>query len=140
MSYIKKVKDAYSAQMPSLLARAKSFEAELDKWEKAKKPIRSPEQIDHIFETHCRKCPHYNGSTCLVCGCLVNKTNGLNKLYWATTECPDKPPRWLENTTMSMSEDDVIKKADEAVDYTVSSTMQPPPKPVIKTGGCGCGK
>jgi len=143
--YISRVKKAYAdmrvnAELPSIIERAKFFAEELKKWEEAQKPIRTKEQMEFILETHCRRCPHFNGTICMVCGCMINTTTGLNKLYWATTECPDTPKKWGSNATMSAREGDEAKKEeDRAANVVVPPSVLPPVKPEIKKGGCGCG-
>jgi len=43
-------------------------------------------------ETICTKCEHYrpkNGKECALCGCRMPW-----KISWASSDCPDNPPRW----------------------------------------------
>lgn len=54
-------------------------------------PKCSHAEIDERFVVCSQQCDMYNkiDSTCLVCGCNVNKKKiFLNKLAWADQECP----------------------------------------------------
>lgn len=86
---------------PNLVQQARTLGKAALKWERAGRPVRTPEQIRELFEKHCRPCeffePHRSRKDrgrCLLCGCKVN-LQSLNKLKWATEQCPDDPPRWL---------------------------------------------
>jgi hypothetical protein len=78
-----------------------SFAEESLRWALSGFQIRTPKRIAEIFDGQCSKCPHFNKETevngsCGLCGCAIRKDGGgLNKLLWATTQCPDEPPRWL---------------------------------------------
>ena len=70
------------------------------RWNLAGCPTRSPDQIKDIFLTHCSQCENFDGDDtegiCGICGCLLKKSGkDFNKLYWATTRCPDNPPKWM---------------------------------------------
>lgn len=148
---------------PSVIKRIMSYTLERKKWMEAGKPVRSEELISHIFTTHCKECPHYTGTICNICGCMINTTTGMNKLYWATTNCPYDPPKWNQETQMPVAEEkqpelveeepiiepeppkpepepvEEIKKEGEPV-----IIADPPPEPVEikpppKKSGCGCG-
>ena len=63
------------------------------------KPLRTSMQIANIYNI-CSNCPNFEKvapgeGDCGICGCTI-KAEGttLNKAAWATTKCPDKPPRW----------------------------------------------
>ena len=66
------------------------YKRALSRWIKAKRPIRSEEEIKRIFETFCEPCEDYEKGTCRHCGCHVNllKAGPLNKIAMATEECP----------------------------------------------------
>ena len=67
-------------------------------WAKAGKPMRKPEVVEQMFEEHCKPCDYFikksdGRGTCGLCGCSAkSKGTILNKLAWATTNCPDG--RW----------------------------------------------
>lgn len=71
------------------------------KWRLAGKPTRSKESVLKLFEI-CRDCEHFikykhNFGECNICGCNIKKDHedlNFNKLSWATTKCPDNPPKW----------------------------------------------
>jgi hypothetical protein len=51
----------------------------------------------------CSKCEEYNDLTgqCNRCHCFINLLHdgqGMNKLEWATEQCPLKPPKWNKQT------------------------------------------
>jgi hypothetical protein len=67
--------------------------------------MRSKNEIAYIYQCMCLKCPHIIlksspktlnvTSECDICGCLLSpKKVILNKIAWASEECPDNPPRW----------------------------------------------
>jgi hypothetical protein len=83
----------------------------LQSWISAGRPVRSDDQVHHIFETFCKPCSKFNGKICAVCGCntaspedrgIVSQIAGrlgfksvddavlamTNKLYMATESCP----------------------------------------------------
>jgi hypothetical protein len=72
------------------------------KWMQAGQPVRTQEEIDQIFETHCRSCEHFKPlkhrpgrGHCRLCGCRCkNKRKFMNKLAWRTEQCPADPPKW----------------------------------------------
>ena len=118
---------------PPLTTRIATYEEEYAKWEAAGKPVRTRDEIRQLYDTYCQNCPHYSGWLCRICGCLVNRTIGLNKLRWATTECPDDPPRW--GTDIDTTE----IKVDETAKVAAPPPVVAPVKPKPKKGGCGCG-
>lgn len=52
---------------------------------------RTPEEIDALYETHCKPCPQFVGEVCSRCGCGVHKRRRiwLNKLAWRSEHCPE---------------------------------------------------
>lgn len=64
----------------------------LSRWIKARRPVRSEEQIVQIFGEHCRLCDDYDErtSSCGHCGCRVNTSTvaPLNKIAMKTERCP----------------------------------------------------
>jgi hypothetical protein len=87
----------------SLFSIPFSYAKEKSKWSRAGKPLRSDEEIIRIFDTKCKPCPYFNptGETtgsCKICRCFLKREgHEINKIAWATTECPDNPPRWVAN-------------------------------------------
>jgi hypothetical protein len=90
----------------NIVGKAGRFASELSVWIAADRPVRSPELIAEIFETHCKPCEHFvphkkklNRGKCGLCGCRLSAVAAgavkLNKLEWATTQCPANPPKWL---------------------------------------------
>lgn len=84
----------------NIISMALRYKKERDIWVEAGKPLRTPEQIEEIFEV-CKACPFFDtgGSdsqgNCGICGCFIKKQGTtLNKAAWATTKCPHKPPKW----------------------------------------------
>lgn len=79
----------------SLWDQAKNYKAARDKWVDAGKPLRSPEEIQKLFEL-CEQCPAKqfmrvgpDVGRCLDCGCwLKRQGNSFNKLAWPTEKCP----------------------------------------------------
>lgn len=82
---------------PSLIDNIRSYEQEYDIWVENGKPTRSIDRIKELFDKYCSNCEHYTGKKCDICGCMINKTKGLNKLFWATTKCADNPPKFTED-------------------------------------------
>lgn len=94
-------------EMPSAAARAFHFAADYARDRAAGRPRRSPETIQRIFETFCRRCPQYNSAAgaCAVCGCPVSPTEPeLNRIAWAELGCSADPPRWTRDATWSPPE------------------------------------
>ncbi len=62
------------------------------KWIAAGRPARTPEEINKLFEEHCKKCDKYDADkhACKNCGCAVStdSTPLTNKLAMATERCP----------------------------------------------------
>lgn len=92
-----------NAVMPQdLISLTKRYAKEREVWVNAGKPLRSPEEIEMIFNI-CSACPFFfaNSSvagSCSICGCQIKKRGKLmNKAAWATTECPKTPSEWLPN-------------------------------------------
>ena len=83
----------------------KQYNKERKKWKKAGKPMRSEQEMKRIYEI-CKQCPMFNPGggyvpgydQCDICKCnLDSKKKKLNKIAWATTHCPDNPPKWGPN-------------------------------------------
>ena len=112
------------------------------KWELAGKPMRSEERIREIFHQICKPCPHFGGDHCKVCGCYLREDltkPKFNKIAWATTHCPDDPPKWIEELEADVDEE----KAQEMAEKEVEEMEKPPQivvrqRPAQKQSGC-CG-
>ena len=69
--------------------------AERARWEAAGRPLRSKERMAEIYDEICEPCDSFADDMCEECGCSVRREGEeMNKLAWATTECPLK--KWLK--------------------------------------------
>ena len=77
---------------PGYFSKAYHYTRALSRWIKAGRPVRSEEDIKHIFETSCKLCEARDeeGSFCRYCGCRVNlaKSAVTNRIAMATEDCP----------------------------------------------------
>ena len=83
-------------------------------WVASGSPLRTDERIAELFKI-CQACPKIEStlgqSFCGICHCRVaNSGTKLNKLAWATTVCPDDPPRWKNDVRVS---DEVLAALQE---------------------------
>jgi hypothetical protein len=77
----------------SFTQRVVRFWQERRTWARAGKPLRTAERMAELYDEKCSPCEFYKNSACDLCGCNIRREgNALNKLAWATTECPDG--RW----------------------------------------------
>ena len=67
---------------------------------------RDQNQINIIYST-CEACPFFEKyapnadfGNCGICGCHISREPGFNKAAWASTRCPDKPPKWKEDLSL----------------------------------------
>jgi len=93
------------------MASVKRYLSERREWDLAGRPVREQAEIDYLFRTKCsgleegvEPCPDFKWVSkvvgigrCMKCGCALNLGNKLNKLRWATTNCPRRRPRWRAN-------------------------------------------
>lgn len=95
----------------------KQYEKERKKWKKAGKPMRDKEEMERIHSI-CSECPFFNKDggfvpgydQCDICQCNLHpKKKKLNKIAWATTHCPHKPPKWGEENAPEASDGDPDK-------------------------------
>jgi hypothetical protein len=71
------------------------FMQEREQWIRAGRPMRSRPKIRQLYDEVCKSCEHFGNDECDVCGCRIKRnTRFMNKLAWATTECPLNPPKW----------------------------------------------
>lgn len=87
-------------KLPSLPQRIKNYAQAWIKHIQEGRPVVSSEVILARFR-QCSACPYYNDTqgACSICGCYVNlmeRGKAPNALEWADKQCPDNPPRWLE--------------------------------------------
>lgn len=85
-------------EMPSFIATAARYVQAYAKFKASGKQVASLPQIVNRFRI-CSTCPQYNDAEgrCAICGCFVNLLHdgqGMNKLEWATENCPHNPPKW----------------------------------------------
>ena len=67
------------------------------KWNLAGRPVRHHLVVRIIYDDICWPCIHLdrNSDSCSLCGCRIHRTDrAMNKLVWATEECPRQPPFW----------------------------------------------
>lgn len=135
--------------MPSLIKKAKSFLQSRHEWIKAGRPMRTPEKIKELYNNVCKVCPHYlsSGYSCDICGCYINEGTSWNKLAWATTRCPDEPPKWTEDYVPPVVTQEEAKVIDEQIKVEEAQSVGVPETPQVSENpptappkrGCGCG-
>jgi len=124
-----------TSKLPSIPQRARRYIKERRTWVQKGKPMRSQELIDYIYHEHCKDCYEYNGTSCNICGCMINTGTNLNKIAWATTNCPAEPPKWDQETKIPPDyQSDKPKKEAQKV----SPEPQNKKKRKKKKKGCGC--
>lgn len=79
-----------AAEEPGLGQRAINYTNALRRWVANGRPVRSQEEIDRIFEEHCKGCEMFDGKMCKSCGCNVGQGDFPlnNKLAMKTEVCP----------------------------------------------------
>lgn len=133
------------------------FFQERTKWAQAGKPYRTDERMKEVFEI-CKGCPFFDGNeeagSCGICGCRLSPDDKfINKIAWATTNCPHNPPKWEEEKLPEKPKRIKISgglfsaaKPSENVETELSAKVQEHGAPVNRTiespreGGCGCGR
>jgi len=85
----------------SLAAVAVNFGKEYLTWKYNGSPVRSDERVIELYDKVCSPCtffskhPQKEEGICTLCRCpLAKDDRKRNKLRYATTSCPDKPPRF----------------------------------------------
>ena len=77
-----------------------SYFKERVEWIKGGKKVRPKKERERIYNDVCSPCPEFKdapliGGQCKICKCFLHPSREKgNKLAWATTSCPDSPPRW----------------------------------------------
>lgn len=90
--------DGVVPDYPAVSMQLWLYKEALLRWQRAGRPTRSDEEVEHILETHCKKCDWYDPEQrrCRGCGCRV--TDGgmavINKLRMATERCPHPAKKW----------------------------------------------
>lgn len=119
------------------------------KWVQSGKPYRTAERIAEIFDEKCKPCEFFNQEgeskgSCGVCGCrLLREGKFLNKLAWATTQCPLTPPKWESETIPSKPKGVFSSTNNNLPEKLVVESQEKPTQQTIespKEGGCGCGR
>lgn len=124
-------------ESPPATKLAMQFAKELAKWTAAGFPRRNRWEREEIAAI-CSSCQNYvdergdDRGYCGICFCPVHRYS--QKLKWATTHCPDDPPKWtaLDNEELEdrRVKGKLTKKEEEQI-----------VKRVAKRKGCGgCGK
>jgi len=95
---------------PPITRMAKGFVLTMFEWAMAGCPVRHPEEIREIFETHCRPCEFFNPGRnllgkpgyCEKCGCHVSQDpdDVLNKIRDPLVGCPLDNPKWRRSVTV----------------------------------------
>ena len=74
--------------------RVTGYTRALSRWIKSGRPSRDGNEIDLIYETHCKTCESHDEShfSCALCGCRVNVSRiaPFNKIAMGTEHCPAK--------------------------------------------------
>lgn len=72
--------------------KVKHYFGAVRRWVAKGKPTRSKEEIDQIFEEHCKGCERYDKAShaCKNCGCAVSIDSSplANKIGMASEHCP----------------------------------------------------
>ena len=78
--------------LPGITTRAMRYSRAVRRWVAAGRPVRSEEDVQNIFEIHCKTCEQYDQKkeACVICGCRVRRRGLalLNKIRMATEGCP----------------------------------------------------
>lgn len=77
---------------PSFAVKAWKYTKAVSKWVMQGRPTRSKEEVETIYQTHCRQCDWFNSTeeTCRGCGCAVSthEMAVFNKIKMGTEKCP----------------------------------------------------
>lgn len=146
---------ADEAMAQDIISLGIRYASERNKWAQAGKPYRTDARILEIFDNQCAPCENFNPEgegkgSCGICGCrLLREGKMLNKLAWATTECPLTPPKWDAEVLPRPPRKTGLfspAKEPELGQTELSPNIEPhgsPPERVIESpreGGCGCGR
>lgn len=82
-------------ERPTLPLRVISYAAAVAKWMLQGRPVRTQEQVTHLYREVCGRCPEREPtaqcevSYCGPCGCVLSEDPSVtNKLYFLTEHCP----------------------------------------------------
>ena len=70
--------------------RFKNYGMAIRRWVANGRPVRTEEEVQKIFDEHCKTCDMYLDGICRSCGCTVNSGDFplTNKLKMKTEVCP----------------------------------------------------
>ncbi len=81
-----------SYERQSMYRKIRRYTGALKHWVRQGRPVRSPQQIEAIFNGICLECDAYDDRSraCRVCGCFVSKRDNplANKIAMKTEHCP----------------------------------------------------
>lgn len=80
------------SKFPSIPRMVKNFAGEVSDFIAAGAPIVSTENYEKRLKA-CNACEHLSKKRCTLCGCIVEY-----KAKWETSDCPDSPSRWKDET------------------------------------------
>jgi hypothetical protein len=77
---------------PNLIILGINYAGAIKKWITDGRPVRSVDEVSHIFYERCSPCPYFNTTrqTCKICGCRTRPigTALMNKIAMKTESCP----------------------------------------------------
>lgn len=89
-----KVNGGITKTVTTISLRAARFATALVRWQAAGRPERSKEAVQQIYHEHCKPCDNFDAEkkACKICGCHCKEEHKsfLNKIVWATENCPRK--------------------------------------------------
>ena len=115
-------------------------------WIKAGRPMRTPEQRQELFQICASNmCREFKGDHCGVCGCFLHpRKDSMNKLAWATTECPHENKYWEAEpeyrNVEEPTEEDIEKAEIDLETEEVAKSLSQPDSTIKPKKGCGCKK
>ncbi len=100
--------------MAKKVEQIKEYLKERAKWIKGGKRYRTTEEMKEIYQI-CSKsnCGHFEISSCGLCGCFLHPSRRtLNKIAWATTECPHENKYWTQSEDVQEIKDEDLTAQD----------------------------
>lgn len=83
---------AAESQRAGFGAKALAYVDAVKKWIQSGRPTRTKEEIDTIYNDHCKSCARFDAVTnsCKNCGCVISQSEHplMNKLAMKTESCP----------------------------------------------------